>query len=549
MFEKIIFNELYKYFNENQLLCSNQSGFRPGDSCTNQLLAITHQIFKAFDCNPPLDVRGVFLDISKAFDKVWHEGLLFKLSRYGIKGNLFSLLKSFLTNRDQRVVLNGVSSEWENVLSGVPQGSVLGPLLFLIYINDLPKNLISEVKLFADDTSIFSIVKNSVESQTNLNNDLEKINQWAHQWKMNFNPDPTKQAIQVIFSRKRQPFHHPVINFNDSPVVDAPYQKHLGLFLDCKLDFNHHVKEKISIANRGIGLIKRLRPIIPQGALLNIYKMIIRPNLDYCDVIYDNPLNESFISKLESVQYNAALAITGCIRGSSKSKLFEELGLETLSDRRWFRRLCTFYKILKGTSPQYLQKLIIHRTAHRITRQNVSDIDIFWCRTNHFSASFFPFCSREWNKLSPSIRSTSSISKFKTLLIPFFRPSIKSTYGIHDPLGLKLLFRLRLNLSHLREHKFKYNFQDTLNPLCSCNIETESTEHFLLRCPFFAIPRGILFGSIQAVNSSISLLPSSSFTNTLLYGSPCYSFDENKTILNACITFLKSSHRFDEPLL
>ena len=147
------------------------------------------------------------------------------------------MLKSFLTNREQRVVINGVASGWEKVLSGVPLGSVLGPLLFLIYINDLPDNLVSDVKMFADDTSIFSVVENSFESQTNLNNDLDKIKQWAHQWKMKFNPDPSKQAIQVIFSRKLKAFSHPTINFNNSPVITAPYQKHLGIFLDRKLDF------------------------------------------------------------------------------------------------------------------------------------------------------------------------------------------------------------------------------------------------------------------------------------------------------------------------
>ena len=276
--------------------------------------------------------------------------------------------------------------------------------------------------------------------------------------------------------------------------------------------------------------------------------MIIRPNLDYCDVIYDNPLNESFTSKLESIQYNAALAITGCIRGSSQSKLFEELGLESLSDRRWFRRLCLFYKIVKGISPQYLQDLLIFRTVHRLTRQNVSVLDLFWCRTDYFSASFFPFCSREWNKLSPLLRSLSSISKFKNSLLPFFRPSAKSIYGIHDPLGLKLLFRLRLSLSHLREHKFKYNFLDSLNPLCLCSTEIETTEHFLLRCPFFALPRSLLFDSIKEIDSSITLLSSSSFTNVLLYGSTCYSLNENRSIFNACIIFLKSSQRFNEPL-
>ena len=109
---------------EESLLNSNQSGFRPGDSCINQLLAITHEIFEAFDCNPSLEVRSVFLDISKAFDKVWHEGLLYKIKSMGISGELYSLLESYLSSRLQRVVLNGQTSSWRSVLASVPQGSM-----------------------------------------------------------------------------------------------------------------------------------------------------------------------------------------------------------------------------------------------------------------------------------------------------------------------------------------------------------------------------------------------------------------------------------------
>ena len=136
-----------------------------------------HYIFKTFDGSPSFETRGVFLDISKAFDKVWHEGLLFKLRSYGVQGCLYNIIKAFLKNRKQRVVLNGQNCFWENVNAGVPQGSILGPLLFLIYINDLPGDLNCVAKLFADDTSIFSTVSNITKSANDLNKDLCLINE------------------------------------------------------------------------------------------------------------------------------------------------------------------------------------------------------------------------------------------------------------------------------------------------------------------------------------------------------------------------------------
>ena len=201
IFERLIFNELFNFLLENNLILPNQSGFKPGDSCINQLLSITHKIYNSFD--EGLEVRSVFLDISKAFDKVWHKGLLFKLSQNGISGNLLDLLSSFLSDRKQRVLLNGQTSEWRNVTAGVPQGSILGPLLFLIYINDLSGDLSSKAKLFADDTSLFSVTHDITTSANELNNDLKKISDWAFQWKMSFKPDPRKQVQEVFFSRKR----------------------------------------------------------------------------------------------------------------------------------------------------------------------------------------------------------------------------------------------------------------------------------------------------------------------------------------------------------
>ena len=179
IFEKIIFDRLYNFLLQEELLNPNQSGFRPSDSCINQLIAISHEIFEAFDCNPSLEVRSVFLDISKAFDKVWHKGLLYKLKSMGISGKLYNLLENYFSERSQRVLLNGQTSSWRPVLAGVPQGSILGSLLFLIYINDLPDELKSNVKLFADDTSLFSIVKDKNESANILSNDLAQISKWA----------------------------------------------------------------------------------------------------------------------------------------------------------------------------------------------------------------------------------------------------------------------------------------------------------------------------------------------------------------------------------
>ena len=135
IFEKCIFDSIYTYFEENKLFTNSQSGFRKGDSCVSQLLSITHEILKGFDANPSLDTRGVFLDISKAFDRVWHEGLIFKLKSYGISGSLLLLIQNFLFQRSQRVVLDKQASEWTQISDGVPQGSVLGPLFFLIYIS------------------------------------------------------------------------------------------------------------------------------------------------------------------------------------------------------------------------------------------------------------------------------------------------------------------------------------------------------------------------------------------------------------------------------
>ena len=217
-------------------------------------------------------------------------------------GDLQNILIDFLKERKQKVVLNGQHSNWSNISAGVSQRSILGPLLFLIYINDLSDNLSLNPKLFADDTSLFSVVHDINQSGINLNDDLEKISNWSFQWKMSFNPDINKQAQEVIFFRKLQESNHPSLTFNGTSVTQSEIQKHLGMFLDSKLDFKEHRQNVLNKVSKTIGLLPKLQIILPRPPLITIYyKSFIRSHLDYGDIIYDQAYNVSFHQKPESV--------------------------------------------------------------------------------------------------------------------------------------------------------------------------------------------------------------------------------------------------------
>ena len=182
--------------------------------------------------------------------------------------------------------------------------------------------LSSNSRLFADDTSLFSVVCDMTSSANILNNDLIKINNWACQWKMSFSPDHFKQAWELIFSLKIKKPTHPHLIFNNNKVIQTPYQKHLSMFLDDKLNFGEHLKYIANNVNKSIGLLCKLQNLLPRQSLGTIYKCFIRPHIDYGDVIFDQAYNKSFHEKLETFRYNALLAITGAIRGTLKEKLY-----------------------------------------------------------------------------------------------------------------------------------------------------------------------------------------------------------------------------------
>ena len=196
------------------------------------------------------EVRAVFCDISKAFDRVWHKGLLYNLSSVGISGSLLQWFTDYLNNRQQRVVLPGTASNWTSLKAGVPQGSILGPLLFLVYINDIVENIHSSIRLFADDTSLYVIVDDPIVAANQLNNDLHIIHLWAKKWLVSFNP---AKSESMIFSRRRNKPHHPPVLMNQTQIEEVTSHKHLGLIFSHDCTWHEHLDH---IKSQGMGPYK-----------------------------------------------------------------------------------------------------------------------------------------------------------------------------------------------------------------------------------------------------------------------------------------------------
>ena len=286
--------------------------------------------------------------------------------------------------------------------------------------------------------------------------------------------------------------------------------------------------------------------MLSRSTLITIHKAFVRPHLDYGDILFDQTYNNSFHEKLKSIQYNACLALTGAIRDSSKEKIYQELGFESLRVRRWCRKLCLFYKVLNNEHPQYLFNLLPVRPTLYPTR-NALNIPFPNANHNFFKNSFFPSTIIEWNELNRGLRKTESLSLFKTDILKFIRPSTNSVYNCHNPKGVTFITRLRLGLSHLREHRFKHSFQ-SINPLCSCELDIKSTEHFLLHCPQFVNERRTLLSTTGNINYKLPENTDSNFTQTLLFGDTSFDITDNTKILNATINFILLTKRFDEPL-
>ena len=392
-------------------------------------------------------------------------------------------------------------------------------------------------------------------SAVELNHDLDLISHWAHQW----NPDPTKQAEEIIFSQKRRSPDHPPIYFNNFEVKKVSDHKHLGLILDSKLSFVKHINEKIASARKGIGVIKHLAPYLPLKSRDQIYKMYVRPHLDYCDIIFHIPvISNDFdsllslnyqMNALESVQYQAALAVSGTWKGTNRYKIYEELGWETLDERRTFRRLVQFYKIMNEKTPDYLKIPIPPLQGHLFGHRSTNVLKTIFCRTERYRNSFYPDSVVAWNGIGPELRSAKSISVFKKNILNIIRPVKKELFGIYNDNGIKWIFQLRVGLSPLKSHKKSHGFMDTQDDLCECLLNSESTQHFLLKCPNYFELRRSLFEIVNEILQdnnigNIDYLNNGQLLTLLLYGDEKLPLEANKAVLSATINFISKTQRF-----
>ncbi len=377
--ERVVFNGLYNFFKDNGILTPRNSGFKERDSTINQLIHLCDNIYHGLDDSK--DVCLVFLDVSKAFDKVYHPALLHKLESYGIEGDLLAWLASYLKGRRQKVVINGVSSDWNEINASVPQGSILGPLLFLVYVNDLVDDLISTPYLFADDTSLFMTIDplNVDRTFNQVNRDLSLLSEWAWQWRVTFNASKT---VYMIITNKTQDQNYPDLYLDGTKLTKVISHKHLGVTLTHNMKWGIHIDAAISKANIRLHGIRRIRFLITREARILLYKALVLPVLEYGNILYDN-CSMYLKQRLESVQRQAALVCTCAFRNAGYTNLLTELGWPSLEERRKYFRLTTMYKMVNSHVPEYLCNLAPATVGARVNYNLRNGANLSLIKTNH----------------------------------------------------------------------------------------------------------------------------------------------------------------------
>ena len=339
LLESIIKDRVVAHLEAHRLIGNSQHGFLRGRSCLTNLLEFFSYVFDEVDRSKAVDI--VYLDFRKAFDKVPHGRLLSKVEAIGVRGLVLQWITSWLSGRRQRVVVNGSYSGWSPVTSGVPQGSVLGPLLFIIYINDLDVGLVSKLSKFADDTKI-GINAADPDQVRDLQGDLQRIGDWSETWQMPFNVD--KCSVLHVGSR------NPVANYTllGAPIRPTEEQKDLGVLITQDLKFSKQCIAAERRANKILGYIKRIFQYRNRKVVLQLYNSLVRPLLEYA-VQFWSPTLRADVERLERVQARATKLVPE-IRYKGYARRLEDLDLFTLEQRRMRGQLIETFKIIRGFS-------------------------------------------------------------------------------------------------------------------------------------------------------------------------------------------------------
>ena len=409
LLERLIKDHMVEFLGKHKLLNSSQHGFLKARSCLTNMLCFLEEITKWIDVGSPVDI--IYLDFQKAFDKVPHQRLLLKLKAHGIGDSITDWIEQWLTDRRQRVVVDGEVSNWKSVLSGVPQGSVLGPILFLIYINDLGDSITSNVLKFADDTKLFRKVNTNVDKQ-HLQNDLDRLVKWSEKWQMLFNFGKCK----CLHTGHRN------MNVNykmgDTVLGTTVKEKDLGVTISADMKVSEQCGIAASKGNQILGLIRRNITYKGKKLIIPLYKAIVRPHLEYCIQAW-RPYRKKDIDTLERIQRRATKMIPE-LRDLSYEERLKECGLTTLETRRLRGDQIEVFKILNGYE-NIDRNMFFSLKKDSRTRGHEVKLVKDQCRLDIRKHSFSQRTINEWNKLSTDCVTASSVNMFKNKVDTYLR--------------------------------------------------------------------------------------------------------------------------------
>jgi hypothetical protein len=404
--EKYIAFHIVRHLDKERLLSDNQFGFRSGHSTLHPLLILHHLAAEALD--KLQELRVVALDIAGAFDTVWHLRLLQKCKAYGLRGKLLLWLEDYLRNRQQLVSVDGECSGKLSIGAGVPQGSILGPIMFLLYINDLPGVLAAETIMFADDCTLLQPISRPIQRTAkweSLQADLDRIIEWADTNQMQFAPHKTQS---MTISRRRDRANNKPLSMAGVHIAEVESLKLLGVEFAANGTVNQHILKKASTAAKLVGMLRRQSRFFSERARYHIYVATIRPNLEYASPIFVNAPRGT-LQLLERVQERAALLFP-----SFSSRL------DSMELRRNVAGLSQLFRILDNTAPNSVQRHLkpkfhhVSRTTRHSESINLKALSISKSRTDHHKTSFIPSYSRLWNQLSDETVFADSLAIFKT---------------------------------------------------------------------------------------------------------------------------------------